>query len=93
MIIGELELAHALDEHFGFVPRDVVLEILERVLRDPVAIFEEQTRHVFHIFYKIDRGKYLVAIIKKTSTGTYFATMYPTGTTIRGKHKKLRRIR
>ncbi len=70
-----------------------MLEILERVLRDPVAVFEERATHLFHIFYKVDRRKFLVAIVKRTDAGSYFATMYPTGDKMRGKHAKLRRVR
>lgn len=93
VVVGELELLHAVEEHFEFIPREVVLEILERVLRDPVAVFEEEAAHLFHVFYKVDRNKYLVVIVKRAATGNFFASMYPTGSQMRAKHKKLRRVR
>lgn len=40
VIIGEAELNHAKQEHFSMLPRDILLELIERILKDPTKIFE-----------------------------------------------------
>lgn len=92
VVIGEAEFLHA-KEHFSMLPDDVLLELIERVLKDPTKIFEEQTPHQYHLFYRLDNGRYLVVIVKKAESGNYFSTMYSTGDTIRKKHKKLKEIK
>jgi hypothetical protein len=47
----------------------------------------------YHLFYRLDNGKYLVVVVKKTLTGNYFSTMYSTGDTIRNSHKGLKEIK
>lgn len=86
-------LEHAVERHFTLFPKEMVLELIERVLRDPSDIFEEQKKHLFHLFYKIDSKHYIVVIVKRTPDGNFFVTSYPTGKTFRGKHKKLKRVR
>ncbi|MBS0649399.1 MAG: hypothetical protein JSS10_09295 [Verrucomicrobia bacterium] len=39
IIIGEDELKHAMEEHFSMLPTDMILELIERVLKDPTKIF------------------------------------------------------
>lgn len=41
VVIGELEFIHA-KKHFPMLPDDMLLELIERVLKDPTKIFEEQ---------------------------------------------------
>jgi phage-Barnase-EndoU-ColicinE5/D-RelE like nuclease2 len=86
-------LAHTVERHFPLFPDEMVLELIERILRDPTDIFEEQKSHVFHLFYRLTSKHYMVAIVKRVPDGCFFVTAYPTGTTQRAKHKKLRRIR
>jgi hypothetical protein len=38
-------------------------------------------------------GQYLVVVIKKIESGSYFSTMYSTGDATRPKHKKLKEIK
>jgi hypothetical protein len=39
------------------------LEILERVLRDPFAVFEERATHnLVHVFYRVDCHKFCMLI-------------------------------
>jgi hypothetical protein len=39
VIIGEAEFHHAKDEHFQMLPDDMLLELIERVLKDPTKVF------------------------------------------------------
>ena len=86
-------LEHAIERHFTLFPKEIVLELIERVLRDPSDIFQEQKKHLFHLFYRLDSRHYIVVIVKRTKDGSFFVTAYPTGTTYRGKHKNLKRVR
>ncbi len=93
VIIGEEELEHAIKEHFTMLPTDILLELIERILKDPTRIFEQKKLSQYHLFYRLDNGKYLVVIVKKTSTGNYFSTMYSTGSSIRNAHKDLKEVK
>jgi hypothetical protein len=75
------------------LPDDMLLELIERVLKDPTKIFEEQKLHLYHLFYRLDNARYLVVIVKRTESGNYFSTMYSTGDSIRQKHKGLKEIK
>jgi len=86
-------LEHTIARHFTLFPEEIVLELIERVLRDPSDIFEEQNKHLFHLFYRFDSRHYIVVIVKCAPDGSFFVTAYPTGRTYRGKHKSLKRVR
>lgn len=75
VIIGEEELKHALEEHFSILPVNMLLEFIERILKDPSRIFEEVKLNEYHLFYRLDNGRYLLVIVKKTPTGNYFSSM------------------
>lgn len=90
IIIGEAELNHAMEEHFSMIPKDILLELIERILKDPTKIFEQKKLHQYHLFYRLDNGKYLVVIVKKADMGNYFSSMYSTGKLIRNSHKDLK---
>ena len=92
VVVGEAEFLHA-KEHFPMLPDDMLLELIERILKDPTKIFEEYTLHQYHLFYRLDNGRYLVVIVKRAESGNYFSTIYSTGNTIRKKHKKLKEIK
>lgn len=93
VIIGEAEFHHAKDEHFQMLPDDMLLELIERVLKDPTKVFEQKKLHQYQLFYRLDNQRYLVVIVKQTETGYYFSTMYSTGSTIRNSHKNLKEIK
>jgi len=93
IVIGKAELDHAKEEHFQVFPIDMLLELIERILKDPTKIFEEKKLHQYHIFYRLDNRRYLVVLVKRTPTGNYFSTMYSTGRTIRNSHKKLKELK
>ncbi len=92
IVVGELEFLHA-KKHFPMLPDDMLLELIERVLKDPTKIYEEQKPHQYLLFYRLDNGQYLVVVIKKIESGNYFSTMYSTGDEIRPKHKKLKEVK
>jgi hypothetical protein len=93
VIIGESELNHVIKAHFETLPIDILLELLERILKDPTLVYEERSVHIYHLFYRLENGKYLVAVVKKSKSGTFFSTMYPTGKSIRNKHKNLKKVK
>lgn len=93
VVVGGDELKHAIKEHFENLPEDILLELLERVLKDPTTIYEETATNFYHLFYRLENGKYLVAVIKKSKTGVFFSTIYPTGKSIRNKHKNLKKVK
>jgi len=92
VVVGESELKHSIDEHFENLPEKILLELLELVLKDPTVIFEESKGHFYHLFYRLDNGRHIVAVIKKSKSGVFFSTIYPTGKSIRNKHKKLKKV-
>ena len=93
VIINEDEFLHALNEHFEILPQEILLELIEIVLKEPTLVYEDTKKHIYHLFYRLENKRYLVAIIKKSISGNYFCTAYPTGTTIRNKHKKLKKVK
>jgi hypothetical protein len=93
IVIGEAELKHAIEEHFSVLPADILLELIERILKDPTRIFEQHKLNQYHLYYRLDNRRYLVVIIKKTPTGNYFSSMYSTGNSIRNVHKDLKEVR
>ena len=93
IVIGEEEFKHAMEEHFSMLPRDILLELIERVLKDPTKIFKQEKLRQYQLFYKLDNRRYLVVIVKKTPTGNYFSSMYSTGNSIRNSHKYLKEVK
>ncbi len=93
IVVGEEELKHAMEEHFPMLPKDILLELIERILKDPTKIFEQEKLSQYHLFYRLDNRSYLVVIVKKTLTGNYFSSMYSTGSSIRNRHKHLKEIK
>lgn len=93
VIIGEEELQIHLKKHFAGIPRDLILELIERILKDPSIIYEEVSTHTYHLFYRLETGRFVVVIVKKQAKGTYFSSIYSTGKVIRNKHKKLKRVK
>lgn len=92
VIVGEAELVHAM-RHLT-LPRDLILALIVRVLEDPSLVFVDDTRtpHEYRMFYRLEDGRYLLAVVKVTPRGTFFASLYPTGRRIRPSHRRFRRI-
>lgn len=96
VVVGKKELEHAIDDHFSAIPQDIMLELLERVLKDPSAVYQDdkKTEQIYNFFYRLEKGpKYLLAIVKVTADGAFFSSMYPTGKQIRNKHKNLKKVK
>jgi hypothetical protein len=91
--VGEAELLHSM-RHF-LLPRDLLLQVIERVLQHPTAVFVDDARspHEYRMFYRLEDGRYLLAVVKVTPDGAFFASMYPTGRRMRGAHRHMRRLR
>ena len=88
VIVGEAELRHAM-RHFT-LPRDLVLALIERILEHPTVVLADDKSEPHE--YRLDDGRYLLAVVKLTPAGAFFASMYPTGKTIRSSHRRFRRI-
>lgn len=93
VVVGADELEIHARKHFPNVPRDIVLEFIERILKDPLVVYEERASHLYHLFYRVDDSRYVVVVVKRSQEGAYFASVYPTGTTVRGKHKRLKKVK
>ncbi len=93
LVVGEDELIHAM-RHFS-LPEDIFLELLERILKDPSDIFVDDAKapREVHLFYRLESGRYLLAVVKIADDGAFFASAYPVGTSIRNTHKRMRRLR
>ena len=92
--IGELEVGHAL-KHF-LIPQIKLLEVIEQVLLDPTKVFQESQSDdgkTFYLFYRLENRRYLVAVIKSIENQAHFVTLYPTGTKIKAKHMRMKRIK
>jgi len=95
VIIGEKELDHAMGGHFRVIPQDIILELLERILKDPTEIYQDSSKkeRIFNFFYRLEKGpKFIVAVIKVTPDGAFFSSMYPTGKSIRNTHKNYKKV-
>ena len=82
-------------QHYSQLPQDIFLELLERVLKDPTELYldDRGDEKKYYMFYKLENGKYIVAVVKTISDGSYFSSMYPTGKKIRNAHKNLKRLK
>jgi hypothetical protein len=85
VIVGEAELRHAM-RHFT-LPRDLALALIERILEHPTVVLADDLAEPHE-----DDGRYLLAVVKLTPVGAFFASMYPTGKRIRSSHRRFRRI-
>ena len=96
VIVGEKELDHAIQGHFKVIPQELILELLEKILKDPTEIYRDDRKkeQIFNFFYRLEKGpKFLVAVIKVTPEGAFFSTLYPTGKGARNTHKKYRKVK
>ena len=96
VVVGEEELDHSIQGHFKIIPQDITLELLERILKDPTEIYQDDRKkeRIFNFFYRLDKGpRFVVAVVKVTPTGAYFASMYPTGKGARNIHKSFKKVK
>ena len=95
VIVTDEAIKHVIDEHFRGVPQDIILETVERVLRDPSDLYKDthSESREYDFFYRLESGEFLVAIVKIISDGAYLSSMYPTGKKHRNKHKNFKRVK
>ena len=96
VVVCEEELSHSMGKHFKNLPVDIVLELIERILKDPTDIFQEKSSNerVFNFFYKLEtRDRFIVVVVKVTLEGAFFSSAYPTGKKPRNIHKKLKKVK
>jgi hypothetical protein len=93
VVIEKTAMDHAM-KHF-ILPEDIFLELLERILRDPTEVYveDQSSEKTYHLFYRLEKNRYLLAVIKLTEQGAFFASAYSTGHKPRNKHRKLKRIK
>jgi hypothetical protein len=95
VIVTDEALRHVIEEHFRGIPRDIILEAIERVLRDPTDLFRDSSDQSkeYDFFYRLESGDFIVAIVKIIPGGAYLSSLYPTGKKHRNKHKKFKRVK
>ena len=95
VIVTEEAIEHVANEHFQFVPQDILLEIIERILKDPSALYRDvrEINREFNFFYRLESGEFIVAVVKIIPEGAYLASVYPTGKKPRNKHKGFKKVK
>ena len=96
VVVCENEFKHAIEDHFPEFPQHLILELLETILKDPTEIFRDDssTEQIYNFFYRTDVSKkFVVAVIKITEDGAFFASMYPTGKKVRNIHKGFKKVK
>jgi len=80
--------------HFT-LPRDLLIELIERVLQHPdtVLVDDEKEPHEYRLFYRLEDGRYILAVVKIVQDEAFFASMYLTGKRMRRSHRHFRRLR
>ncbi|MBI4403908.1 MAG: hypothetical protein HY537_07100 [Deltaproteobacteria bacterium] len=91
--VGKAELLHAM-KHF-LLPEDILVQLLTRILQRPTEVYTDDTKHPheYRLFYRLDDANYLLVVVKITPNGAFFASMYPTGRSIKTAHKKMKRVK
>ena len=95
VVVSEEALTHVINEHFRGVPQGIILETIERVLKDPSDIYRDgrEKDREYDFFYRLENGDFIVVIVKVIAEGAYLSSMYPTGKRHRNKHKKFKRVK
>ena len=95
VIISEQSLNHVINEHFGGFPKDIILEMAERVLKDPSDIYRDGSAKSkeYDFFYRLESGDFVVVVVKIIPEGAFLSSMYPTGKKHRNPHKKFKRVK
>ena len=83
----------ACESHFP-LPTDLLLDLVERVLTRPTAVYADDAKRPreYRLFYRLEDGRYILAVVKVIPEGAFFASMYPTGRHVRGSHRRFRRV-
>lgn len=96
VIITDDALKHIIEEHFRGIPEDIILETVERVLRDPSEVYKDTQKSKskeYDFFYRLESGEYIVVVVKIIAEGAFLSSMYPTGKKQRNKHKGFKKVK
>ncbi len=95
VIVTEETMKHVIEEHYRGIPQDIILETMERVLKDPSDLYRDSgdKNKEYDFFYRLESGDFIVAIVKIIPDGAYLSSMYPTGKKHRNKHKRFKRVK
>jgi len=95
VIVTDEAIKHVIDEHFRGIPQDIILETIERVLKDPSDLYKDaqSDSREYDFFYRLESGEFIVAIVKIIPAGAYLSSMYPTGKRHRNKHKGFKKVK
>ena len=95
VIVTDEAIKHIINEHFKGVPKGIILETVERVLRDPSDLYKDtqSDSREYDFFYRLESGEFIVAIVKIIPNGAYLSSMYPTGKRHRNKHKRFKKVK
>lgn len=93
VVVTQLELKNHAHKHFPNLPLYILVEFIEKILKDPDHVFLDPQTNKHLLFYRVDENKYVVVVIKHTPDGVYFSSIYPTGSAIRNKHKKFKKVK
>ena len=80
--------------HF-LLPGDILLELLERILKDPDVVYVEELENAkaYKMFYRLFEKRYILAVVKVIPEGAFFASMYTTGESVRKSHERLKKLK
>lgn len=96
VIVTDDTIKLIIEEHFRGIPKDIILETVERVLRDPSEVYKDTQKSKgkeYDFFYRLETGEYVVVVVKILETGAFLSSMYPTGKKPRNKHKDFKRVK
>ncbi len=93
VVITQTELKNHAQKHFPNLPLYILIEFIEKILKEPDHILLDPETNKHLLFYRIDEKKYVVVVIKRTDDGVYFSSIYPTGQDMRSKHKKFKKVK
>ena len=91
--VGKAELLHAM-KHF-LLPEDILIQLVTRILEHPTEVYTDDAKHPheYRLFYRLEDANYLLVVVKVITDGAFFASMYPTGKSIKNAHKKMKRMK
>ncbi|PWU20905.1 MAG: hypothetical protein C5B49_03490 [Bdellovibrio sp.] len=64
-------------------------------MREPteVSVETHSREKTYHLFYRLEKIRYILAVVKITGEGAFFASAYSTGRKPRNKHRNLKKVK
>lgn len=94
VIITDEAIDHIIETHFNGIPKNIILETVEQVLRDPSEVYKDKKDvHEYDFFYRLDNGAFIVVVVKIIHDGNFVSSMYTTGKKHRNKHKGFKKVK